>query len=277
MAADATAEARLPAVTRPAGRRAAAVRHRTEPLLVVLGLAVLWEILTRTDVLPSRYIPPVTVIVPELADLLTTGTFWSSFGATVYSWALGFVIATAIGVPLGLLIGSSRLLHRATSVVIEFLRPIPSVALIPLVVLVLGAGYQATLMLVVFACVWPQLVQASYGAQAVDRVGWETAVSFRLSAWQRFRRITVPSASPYLLTGCRIASSIDLIIVVTAGIVIRTPGLGNEITLAANAGSFDSMYAYILVTGIVGYAFTTGIAAVEKRLMSWRPEFRKAH
>lgn len=136
------------------------------------------------------------------------------------------------------------------TVVIEFLRPVPPVALIPLVVLVSGSGYRSAIFLAAFAAFWPQLVQAVYGARSRDRVAIDTARAFRLSLPRRFVMLTLPSAAPCLATGVRISSSIVLILTITAGIVIGSPGLGHEIALAASAGSYVEMYSLMFVTGV---------------------------
>lgn len=243
-------------------------------LTIIVLLAVLWTVLNTTGIFPKESIPSLAKIGSALVDETGDGQFWNSLGATIWAWGMGLLLASVIGIPLGLLIGGNQLLQRATSWVVEFLRPIPSVALLPLVVLVLGSGYQGAVFLVAFSCLWPQLVQAIYGARAIDRVGWQTALSYRLNWWQRFFKISLPSASPYVMTGFRVSSSVALIIVITSGLVIGTPGLGKDIQLFANAASYPSMYALIFVTGLLGFLMNALIAVAERRLLPWQPDNR---
>lgn len=250
-------------------------RHLLDTIALGVGLLALWEVLAQTGVFPKRYIPPITVIVPDLAVRLAEPAFWVAVGHTVAVWAISLLIVGLGGTVLGLLIGASRTLDRATTVVIEFLRPVPPVALIPLVVLVSGSGYRSAIFLAAFAAFWPQLVQAVYGARSRDRVAIDTARAFRLPPRRRFVMLTLPSAAPYLATGIRISSSIVLILTITAGIVIGSPGLGHEISLAASAGAYVEMYSLVFVTGLLGYLLNRMMVHLERRTLSWQPEHRE--
>src|SRR5919197_3296629 len=217
---------------------------------VVLGL---FELLTRTDVISSRHFAPPTEMVAALWDEATTASFWSAVGDTMQGWALGLAVAAAIAVPVGIVVGSSPLLYRALRAVIEFLRPIPSVALIPLAILIWGSGLESKVFLAAFASTWPLLMQTLYGVQDVDPVATDTARSFGLSRAQRFLHVTLPSAVPYIATGVRISAAVALILVVTAELVIGAPGLGREINVARQGGATDLMYALIIATGLIGW------------------------
>ena len=180
-------------------------------------------------------------------------------------WALGLGIAAALGVPLGIIIGSNRLLYRACRGLIEFLRPIPSVALIPLAILIYGTGMQSKVFLAAFASFWQVIVATLYGVQDVDPVATDTARSFGFSRFKRLFRVTLPSAVPYIATGLRIASAVSLILTVTAELVIGAPGLGRAINVARSGGNEELMYALILTTGILGLLLNMVFVKVEKR------------
>src|SRR5919201_5446282 len=137
-------------------------------------------------------------------------------------WALGLGIAAAAAIPLGIVLGSSILAYRSLRAVIEFLRPIPSVALIPLAVLVYGTGLESKVFLAVYASFWPILMQALNGVQDVDPVTMDTARSFGFGRLARLRRVTLPSSLPYVATGLRISSAVALILAVTAALVISS-------------------------------------------------------
>ena len=134
-------------------------------------------------------------------------------------------------------IGSSRRGYQMLRLPIEFLRPIPSVALIPLAVLVFGTRFPNKLFLVTFACVWPLLFQAIYGVQDVDPVAVDTARAFGFGRFRRLVLIVLPSSAPYIATGLRIASSVALILAVTSELVVGVPGLGSAINVAATPSS----------------------------------------
>jgi ABC-type nitrate/sulfonate/bicarbonate transport system permease component len=166
------------------------------------------------------------------------------------------------------------LLDRALRAVIEFLRPIPSVALIPLAVLVWGTGLESKVFLAAFASTWPLLMQTLYGVQDVDPIATDTARSFGFSRSQRLLRVTLPSAVPYIATGVRISAAVALILAVTAELVIGAPGLGREINLARQGGAVDLLYALIAVTGLLGWGLNAGLTRVERRVLHWHPSHR---
>ncbi|MET0761680.1 MAG: ABC transporter permease [Thermoleophilaceae bacterium] len=241
------------------------------PLAAVAVLLVLWELVVQGGIVAETNIPPASAALSELVNQLAEGAFWSAVGSTLQGWVIGLGIAIALGVPLGLLIGSSRWAYRALRVPIEFLRPIPSVALIPLAVLIYGQGLESKVFLVAFASFWPLLIQTIYGVQDVDPVATDTARAFGLGRFARMWRVTVPSAVPYIATGIRISSAVALILAVTAELVIGSPGLGQEINAASSGGNIDLMYALIIATGLLGWALNLATTAVEKRVLHWHP------
>jgi ABC-type nitrate/sulfonate/bicarbonate transport system permease component len=240
----------------------------------VLVVLALWELAIRVGVISESNIPTMTGALGELVSQLGESGFWSAVGRTLEGWALGLGIAMALGVPLGILIGSSRWLFRAFRVPIEFLRPIPSVALIPLAVLIYGTGLQSKVFLAAFASFWPLLIQTIYGVQDVDPVATDTAKSFGLNRLARMWHITLPSAVPYIATGVRISSAVSLILVVTAELVIGAAGLGREINTARSGGNLEVMYALIVATGLLGWVLNIVMSAAERRVLRWHPSQR---
>jgi ABC-type nitrate/sulfonate/bicarbonate transport system permease component len=244
------------------------------PLAAVAVLLVLWELVVRVGIVAETNIPPASAALSELLNQFGDGAFWSAVGSTLEGWAAGLGIAIALGVPLGLLIGSSRWAYRGLRVPIEFLRPIPSVALIPLAVLIYGQGLQSKVFLAAFASFWPLLIQTIYGVQDVDPVATDTARSFGLGRLERMWRVTVPSAVPYIATGVRISSAVALILAVTAELVIGAAGLGREINVARSGGNLDVMYALIVATGLLGWLLNLATSAGERRVLHWHPSQR---
>lgn len=153
------------------------------------------------------------------------------------------------GVSLGLLLGSVPALRAATSSTIEFLRPIHSVALIPLAVLLFGTDLRSKLLLVVYASFWQVLIQVLHGVQDVDPVAMDTAHSYGLGRWARIRYVVWPTALPYAVTGFRLAGAVALVLAVTAELIIGSPGLG-EIAVAQTSGAVEAMYALVVVAGL---------------------------
>jgi ABC-type nitrate/sulfonate/bicarbonate transport system permease component len=242
-----------------------------------LGFAAflaLLEVVPRTGIVSPDYLPPFSRIVGALADLVREGTFWTAVGDTLLSWFLGLLIAVTLGIVAGFVIGTVPVLREFTASTVEFLRPIPSVALIPLAVLVFGLSMKSTLLLVVYASFWQVLIQVLYGVADVDPVARDTARSFGLGRWARTVHVTWPTALPYVFTGVRLAAAVALILAITAELVIGIPGLGAEIGVAQNSGAVPRMYALVVVTGIFGVIVNVGFRAVERRLLSWHTSVR---
>ena len=241
----------------------------------IAAVLLVLEICSRTGVLPRESFPPVSEIYGSLLGLMTDTPFWIEVGRTMRGWAVGLLVAVVLAVPLGMLLGASRRAFEMSRLIIEFLRPVPSVALIPLAVLVFGVGQDMKVFLVAFACFWPILFQSIYGVQDVDPVATDTARSYGLPLLARFTRITLPSAAPYIATGLRISSAIALILALTAELVVGAPGLGRAIVVSQISGSITQMYALILATGLLGWGLNTVFMAVERRLLRWHPSHRE--
>ena len=201
--------------------------------------------------------------------------FWQAVRDTMTGWATGFSLAFVAAVVIGVVLGSVRLLREVTASTVEFLRPIPSVALVPLVVLVFGTDMRSTVLLIVYATFWQVLVQVLYGVQDVDPVAMDTARSFRMGAWARTRHVLWPTALPYVMTGARLGAAVALILAVTGELVIGSPGLGKSIALAQSAGAVEPLYALVVVTGLIGVAINLVARAVERRVLAWHPSARR--
>jgi ABC-type nitrate/sulfonate/bicarbonate transport system permease component len=240
----------------------------------MLALLALVEVLPRTGVVDPAYLPPTSRILAALAEEATTGAFWRAVGDTLTAWALGLLIAVLAGVAAGVLIGSIPVLRALTASTVEFLRPIPSVALIPLAVLLYGTDLGSSLLLIVYAAFWQVLVQVLYGVADVDPVADETARSFRFGTWGRVRYVIWPTALPYVFTGIRLAASVALVLAVTAELVIGSPGLGALIGVAQTSNAVPLMYALIVVTGLLGVAINLAARFVERRTLAWHQSVR---
>ncbi|MGH3490381.1 MAG: ABC transporter permease [Actinopolymorphaceae bacterium] len=246
-------------------------------LLGMCGFAaflLLLEIVPRVGLVAPAYLPPFSAIAAALAEQVVTPEFWIALAETVRGWFVGLLVALILGIGLGVVIGTVPALRAATASTIEFLRPIPSVALIPLAVLVFGTGLGSTLLLVVYASLWQILVQVLYGVQDVDPVARDTARTFGLGRLARIRHVVWPSALPYVMTGLRLAAAVALILTITSELIIGTPGLGNRIGTAQAGGAVDTMYALVLVTGLLGVAVNLAARLLERRVLRWHTSVR---
>ncbi|GCB44280.1 ABC transporter permease [Streptomyces sp. NL15-2K] len=241
------------------------------------GLAAflaLGEAVPRLGLVKEAYFPPTSRIADALLDEVADSAFWTALGDTLTGWALGLAIASCAGIVVGVLISVVPHLREATASTIEFLRPIPSVALIPLAVLLYGSELRSVLLLVVYASFWQVLIQVLYGVQDVDPVAEETARSYGLGTWARIRHVLWPTALPYVMTGVRLAAAVALILAITAELIIGAPGLGKRIGVAQTSQAVPEMYALIVVTGVLGLLINVGARTVERRALAWHQSVR---
>lgn len=271
-------EGLLPAAARSNESSGRARRDRALSVLVpvvsVAAALVLWELISRTELISQRDLPAMSTAFQELWSLMKMREFWADYLETIRGWAIGLTIATALAVPIGIVLGSSDFLGSAFRVPIEFLRPIPSAALIPVLFLSLGTTLKSEVFLATFGAFWPLLVQTIYGVRDVDPVTTDTGRSFGLGRYERLYRITLPSAVPYIWTGLRIASAVALILAFTAELFMGTGGLGQRMNVADSFGLTGQVYALALAIGFLGIGIHLALSALERRVLRWHPSQR---
>ncbi|WOP19384.1 ABC transporter permease [Raineyella sp. LH-20] len=240
----------------------------------VLTLLLVLEVVPRLGIVDRAYLPPASEMLVALSERVQTGEFWVALGQTLTTWVTGLAISMVAGLVLGVLIGTVPILREITASTIEFLRPVPSVALIPVAVLVLGTGMGSTLLLVVYAAFWQVLLQVLAGVQDVDPVASDTARSYRFGTVTRLRTLVWPTTLPYVMTGLRLSASVALILTVTGELLIGTPGIGTLVAVAQSSGAIASMYALVIVTGLLGVLVNLLARALESRALFWHPSVR---
>jgi ABC-type nitrate/sulfonate/bicarbonate transport system permease component len=254
--------------------RGARLANLLLPALSVAAALGLWELVSRTSIISERDLPSMSASFSALWTLVQSGAFWTAFGQTVRGWAFGLAVAAALAVPIGIVLGTSEFAARAFRVPIEFLRPIPSAALIPLLFLTLGTNIKSEVFLAAFGAFWPLLVQTMYGVRDVDPLALDTARSFGLGRLERLYRITLPSSVPYIATGLRISSTVSLILAFTAELFMGIPGLGQSVNFASSYGLTEQLYALALAVGFLGVAIHLVSTALERRALRWHPSQR---
>lgn len=242
---------------------------------VAIGSLAVVEVLSRSGLL-SEYIPaPSDVIVAFFTEIVKP-MLWVRIGDTMASWAVGLAIAVAVGIPVGLVIGSTTAVYRSVRLIVEFLRPIPPVAILPLAVLLYGSGMQMKVFLVAFSAFWLVLFQTIYGVRDVDPVTRDSVRAYGLSRADQFRRVVLPSAAFYIATGLRLAATTGLIVTIATELIVGSSGLGFAINQERFAGNLPAMYALVIVAGLLGLAVSTASRITERRVLHWHSAHRKA-
>jgi NitT/TauT family transport system permease protein len=261
-----------PAAAAPPARKARAATWRRGLTGVVVFL-LLAEALGRLGIIPRSVLPLTSTVLARAVGLLGNGRFVTDLGATLEAWAVGLAITVIVGVPLGVLLGSLPGVRVATRAIVEFLRPIPSVALILLVSLLLGSGLRMSVTLIVYGAIWPVLYNTIAGLDDVDPVAKETHRAFGFSALATIRMVSLPSAAPFIATGIRLASSVAIILDIGAGYItgrINGPGIGAFIAdYSSGAGNLPVILAATVWAGILGLVLDRVLVWAEHRLLRW--------
>jgi len=194
---------------------------------LVFGLfLLLWECGSRSSPKLQLYLPPISQIIAALSGLIVSGQIAPHLLTTGRRFLEGYLLAAAIAVTAGVALGYFRIAHSLLEMLIEFLRPMPSVAIIPVAILFLGIGDSMIVAVTVYASLWPILVNTIDGVRRIERTLIDTGRTFGLGRRPMLWQIVLPAASPYIVTGLRISLSIALILVTTAEMIAGSRGLG---------------------------------------------------
>lgn len=235
------------------------------------GLLLLaWEFGARSAPKLQSYFPPLSEVFAALTASLHSGVLLSQFMITVGRFLDAYLLSLAIGVVLGVVLGYFRTAHEIVESLIEFLRPMPSVAIIPVAILMLGIGDSMIVAVTVYATIWPILINTIDGVRHIEQVLIQTGRTFGLSRRRILCQVILPAASPYIVTGLRIGLSIALILVTTAEMVAGSKGLGFFILDEERSMNSANMYAAIIVVAALGYGLNRLFLALEARVLKWR-------
>ena len=244
--------------------------------VLIVVLLALWELAARAGWVNPAYLPPPSSVATAWSTSVASGELPGHLATTLASWAQGFAIAAVLGVALGLAMGLFPLLRAMLTTIVELLRPMPSVAIIPIAIVLLGLGDPMKRFVVAYAALWPVLLNTLYGVLAVDPILLDTARTFRLGAVRSAWRVILPAASPYIATGLRISTSIALILVITAELVASRSGLGYFVRAAESASRVPEVYAGVLTIAVLGYLLNVLFVLVEGRLLAWHHGYTRS-
>ena len=234
-------------------------------LLLPLALIALAEIGARAGA-PSDSIAPPSRVLIALVGALGDGSLIEATRDTLVSAFSGLAIGAGVGLSLGILLGSVSALDRLMQLTIELLRPIPSVAVIPIALVALGFGYRLEITIVAYACLWPLLILSRAAVAGVEPRLIEVARALRLSPMQRIVKIVAPAALPRIFVAFRLAAGISLIVAVTVEIAVNPQGLGYGVMTAGQALRPELMLAFLVWIGLVGFGLNVALVFAQARL-----------
>lgn len=234
-------------------------------------LIALWEILVDHGHISRVFFPAPSRAFAVLQEWVSSGELWGPLAGTIWRTFAGWLAATALGVILGAVIASSTVTRDLFEPTVEFLRPLPSSAMIPPAILLLGLTDSMVLAVVVFGSIWPILLGAIHGFRSVEPRLMELSRALRLSRTRRLWRIALPNALPEIFAGMRVSLAIALIITVVAEMLSSRPGLGQLILLAARAFRSPEIFAGVFLLGAIGFLSNLLLERVEAHFLRWRP------
>lgn len=252
-------------LSRPRGKpRLAAARGglrwiNVQGIAFIIALIILWQVLVEAKVLHSSYFPAPTAIWSTGVSLVSSGSLGGPVGHTLAVTVAGWIIASAIGVVLGLLIGSITPLWKYTMASVDVIRSIPAITFVPIVALIFGISVKAEIYVIVYASGWPVLINTVSAMHHVRAGHRDTARMMRFSWFEYIRKIALPSAAPEILVGLRLGMGLAITLAVVGELLINPAGLGYALLQTQQRIEPSAMYVYVIVIGILGFLLNAAL------------------
>jgi ABC-type nitrate/sulfonate/bicarbonate transport system permease component len=246
------------------------LERNTLRVVSIIVLLVVWQI---GGMLTEPYILPTPVEVAQSWwQLMLSGELITAAGASVLVFVLGFTIALAFGIPLGIATGVSQPLRDFFDTYVTIFWSTPSIALLPLLIVWFGLTFETKLVLVFLSAFWPLVINTQVGIQNVDKSYVEVATAFGATRWEILKDVLFPASVPYLVAGMRIAVGRAIIGVIVAELFTSVTGLGARMTYYSNFFQVANYFAALLMFILFSVATTEAVRLVEFRFSRWRSE-----
>jgi len=235
------------------------------------ALVGLWQLLADQGLISRVFFPAPSRAFAFLGEWAGSGELWGPLLGTIWRTLVGWLGATMLGVILGAAIASSTVTRDLFEPTVEFLRPLPSSAMIPPAILLLGLTDGMVVAVVIFGSIWPILLGAIHGFRSVEPRLMELARTLKMGRMHRLSSIALPNALPEIFAGMRVSLAIALIITVVAEMLSSRPGLGQMILFAARNFRSAEIFAGVFLLGALGYIFNAILERLERHFLRWRP------
>jgi NitT/TauT family transport system permease protein len=239
---------------------------------VPLGLLALWEVLARLAVLSPRYFPPPSRIGAVLVTSFGEGDLGGETLVTLTRLGLAFALAAAPAVPLGLLMGMARPVREAVEPYIAFLFPVPKIALLPFLLILLGVGEPAFVLTGALSAFFQITLSTLAGVQTMDPRLLEVGRNYGAHGARLFTRVILPAALPSILTGLRLGLGLALVAIVAVEFIAARSGLGHLVYRHWQTLSTPEMYGAFALVGALGLLLTRGLRVVQARALAWQDD-----
>ena len=244
-------------------------RNHLAGLLSITGGLTIWELISRVVVANPLFLAAPSQIAVAIVDLAASGQLWQHVGISALEFAIGYVIASLIGIVLGLVIASSATAKQVLQPWISGLYATPTIALAPLFILWFGIGIWSKVLVVILLVLFPVAINTEAGLRTTSPRLIEMLRSFGATGRQIFFKVSLPSALPFILAGLKLGIGRGLIAVVVAELFGSRAGLGRLISQAADAFNMPELFAGVVVLAVAGIAMTAGFSWLESRIVPW--------
>lgn len=241
-------------------------------LAVPVALLALWELASRLALLSPRYFPPPTLVGWGLVDRFADGDLGAQTLVTLTRMALAFALAAVPAVPLGLLMGMARPVRDAVDPYIAFLFPVPKIALLPFLLIILGVGEPAFVLTGASSAFFQIVISTLGGVQTMDPRLLEVGENYGAHGARLFRKVILPAALPAIFTGLRLGLGLALVAIVAVEFIAAKSGLGHLVYRHWQMLSTVEMYGAFALVGALGLLFTRGLRALQARTLAWQDD-----
>lgn len=257
----------------PRSRLGRLLRRHYSTLVGTLSVAVflaLWEWASDTGAINPLFTSSPSRIYRVLSDQISSGTIWPDVWISAQEFAYGFLIAIAIAIPLGILIGWYRPIEAILNPFVTFLNAIPRIALLPLLIIWLGIGINLKIAVVMLGALIAVMINTIAGIKALDPAYLSMARSFEASDFKIFRTVALPGSIPYIISGIRVGLGHALTGVVVGELYASTAGVGHMIAVAGNTFQTDLVFVGVFIIAVFGLVATWILTKLEQHFQSWR-------
>jgi ABC-type nitrate/sulfonate/bicarbonate transport system permease component len=236
----------------------------TLTMLAVLGL---WELAVRGGLVTFEYLPAPSGIVVAAWGLLRSGELAMQTLHTIAAVLLGWLIACAAGLALGLAMGFSRAVRRYFEATVELLRPLPGIAFLPVALLIFNFSLTTEIVVMVYASIWPVLINTMTGIMGVATRLHDVGRTLRLSRMRTLTQVLIPAAAPAIVVGCRLSLGTALVMAIIAEMLGNPHGLGYAVVSELQAMQPERMFVYVLAIGLLGLALNATLVALSRLML----------
>lgn len=243
-------------------------------ILSVALIFGLWSLAVALEWASPIFLPPPAEVLGQFWQVATDGfrgnTLWGHLQVSLYRLLVGFALGCLVGIPIGFAMGLSKAMRGLHDPIVEFMRPIPPLALIPLSIIWLGIDDAAKIFLLFLAALWIMVLAARSGVENISLSKIHAAYTLGASKMQVLRRVILPNALPEIFTGMRVSMGVCWGTLVAAELVGADAGIGFMITVAGKFLETGLVFVGIIIIGIVGAAIDVGMRKVEAKMIPWK-------